>query len=162
MIRHVDPTRHRGRFYRSYARFSASRAGLWFSRAVSWRLDPLLLRLTGGRVGTGGIITTAVLETTGARSGKTRRNALIYCHDGDDEIVVASKAGAPEHPSWFHNLRADPRVRFGGEPRLAMLVEDGAERARLFALADNVFPPFARYRERAGREIPIVRLCRQD
>jgi deazaflavin-dependent oxidoreductase (nitroreductase family) len=159
MIRRVDPSRPRGPLYRAYAWFSGSRGGIWFARVVSWRIDPILLRLTGGRIGTAAIIATAVLETTGARSGKTRRNALIYFHDGGDEIIVASKAGAPEHPSWFHNLRSNPEVRFGGEPRRAVIVTDPAETARLFALADNVFPPFARYCERAGRDIPVVRLC---
>jgi deazaflavin-dependent oxidoreductase (nitroreductase family) len=158
----VDATKPRGRAYRAYARLTATRPATWISRHVGWRLDPYLLRLTGGRVGFGLWLPTAVLETTGARSGLSRRNAVIYFHDGDSVILIASKAGAPEHPGWYHNAIADHDVVFGGHPYAAHVVDDEAERARIWNLADNVFPPFATYRLRAdkvGRTIPILRLC---
>jgi deazaflavin-dependent oxidoreductase (nitroreductase family) len=133
----------------------------WLSRSVVWRLDPFLLRVTRGRFGLGGLLPTALLETRGARTGEPRRNAVIYFHDGDRVIVIASKLGLPEHPAWFHNLRAHPDVVFGGERFRAAVVSGAAERERLWALADRVFPPFAAYRERAAttaRTIPIVAL----
>jgi deazaflavin-dependent oxidoreductase (nitroreductase family) len=160
-LRHVDPTAHRGPLYRAYARLTSTRVMGWVSRRLGWRLDPYLLRMTRGRLGFGLILPTALLETRGARSGRPRRNAVIYFHDGDRVTIVASKLGLPEHPSWFHNLRAHPDVVFGGEPFHAEVVEDEAERARLWALADQVFPGYAAYRKRAaraGRSIPIVRL----
>jgi deazaflavin-dependent oxidoreductase (nitroreductase family) len=160
-LRHVDPRERRGALYRAYARASASRAGAWLSRRIAWKLDPLLMRLTRGRVGFGMILPTALLETRGARTGRLRRNAVIYFHDGDRVTIVASKGGAPEHPSWFHNARANPEVTFGGRPFRALLVEDETERTRLWQLADNVFPPYAAYRDRAGssgRTIPILQL----
>ena len=107
------------------------------------------------------MIRTAVLETRGAKSRALRRNAVIYFHDGDRVTIVASKAGAPHHPAWFHNLRADPDVIFGGIPMRATVVTDEAERQRLWDLADNVFAPFATYRREAAqahRTIPIVQL----
>jgi deazaflavin-dependent oxidoreductase (nitroreductase family) len=133
----------------------------WISRHVGWKLDPHLMRLTGGRLGAGLMLPTAVLETTGARTGRARRNVVIYFHDGDRVTVVASKLGAPEHPAWFHNARAHPDVRFGGRPWRAEVIDDDHERARLWALADRVFPPYAGYRRRAartGRVIPILQL----
>jgi deazaflavin-dependent oxidoreductase (nitroreductase family) len=160
-VRYVDPRASRGPVYRWFARFSASRFGFWLSRTFSWKIDPYLLRLTGGRIGSGLIIPTGLLETRGARSGQLRRNGVIYFHDGEKVTIVASKAGAPEHPAWFHNARANPAVRFGGRPFRAEVVEDDAERARLWGLADQVFPPFADYRElaaRSGRTIPILQL----
>jgi deazaflavin-dependent oxidoreductase (nitroreductase family) len=126
-----------------------------------WKIDPHLMRLTRGRVGLGLSLPTALLETRGARTGRPRRNAVIYFHDGDRITIVASKAGAPEHPSWFHNVRADPEVLFGGRPYRAEVVEDQASRTRLWDLADRVFPGYATYRERAtrvGRAIPILQL----
>ena len=105
---------------------------------------------------------TAVLETRGAKTGEIRRNAIIYFHDGDQVVVVASNAGDPRHPSWYHNLRANPEVVFGGREMLATVVTDEAERARLWVLADRVFPAFATYRRDAaatGRVIPLVRLA---
>lgn len=126
-----------------------------------WKIDPHLLPLTRGRVGTGLIIPTALLETVGARSGRLRRNAVIYFHDGDRVTIVASQAGLPGNPAWFHNLRANPDVILGGERFRAEVVHDPDARERLWRLADVVFPAFARYRTsaaRAGREIPIVQL----
>ncbi len=126
-----------------------------------WKVDPWLMRVSGGRLGFGFGIPTALLETTGAKSGEPRRNGVIYFHDGERVTIVASKMGLPENPAWFHNLRAHPDVDFAGIPMRARVVEDEAERARLWALADNVFAPYATYRREAaaaGREIPIVQL----
>lgn len=158
---HVDPHGRRGRLYRAYARLVGTRAMGWLSRRLVWRLDPILMRITGGRLGFGLALPTALLETRGARSGRVRRNGVIYFHDGDRVTIVASKLGLPEHPAWFHNLRANPDVKLGGRPFRAEIVDDEAERDRLWRLADNVFPAYATYRERArraGRTIPIVRL----
>jgi deazaflavin-dependent oxidoreductase (nitroreductase family) len=133
----------------------------WVSRKVAWKLDPLLMRLTGGRVRMGFPLPTALLETSGARSGQPRRNAVIYFHDGDRPTIVASKLGMPAHPAWFHNLCANPEVRLGGKAFQASVVDDPAELDRLWGLADRVFPGYAAYRERArrvGRTIPIVQL----
>jgi deazaflavin-dependent oxidoreductase (nitroreductase family) len=160
-LRHVDPRTPHGPLYRGWARVVASPIGLWLSRHIGWKVDPHLLRLTGGRIGTGLVIPTALLETRGARSGQTRRNGVIYFHDGERVTLIASKAGAPEHPSWFYNARANPDVKLNGQPFHAEAVEDETERGRLWELADRVFPPFAGYREsaaRSGRAIPILQL----
>jgi deazaflavin-dependent oxidoreductase (nitroreductase family) len=160
-LRHVDPGKPRGRLYRAYARFAATRAMGWVSRKIVWKIDPVLMRLSRGRVGLGAGLPTALLETTGARTGEQRSNAVIYFHDGDRVTIVASKLGLPEHPAWFHNLRANPEVRLGGQPFRAEVVDDEGERARLWVLADRIFPGYASYRERAdrsGRTIPIVQL----
>ena len=160
-LRHVDPTREPGAFRRAYAAIAAMPLARVVSRWISWKLDPLLLRLTRGRVATTLVFPTAVLETVGAKTGGRRRNAVIYFHDGDRVTIVASNAGSPRHPSWYHNLRAHPDVVFGGIPMRAAAVEDEAERARLWRLADRVFPAFANYRrdaDRVRRRIPIVQL----
>ena len=160
-LRYVDPDATRGPLYRAWATFVASPVGFWLSRNIGWKVDPYLLRLTGGRLGTGLIIPTALLETRGAHTGQARRNGVIYFHDGERVTVIASKAGAPEHPSWFYNARANPNVRFSGQPFRVEIVDDEKARARLWGLADRVFPPFAAYREsaaRSGRTIPILQL----
>jgi F420H(2)-dependent quinone reductase len=75
--------------------------------------------------------------------------------------IIASKLGAPEHPSWFHNARTNSGVTFGGHPFRAEVIDDESACTRLWKLADRVFPPYAAYREsaaRAGRTIPIVQL----
>ena len=158
---HVDPTRPPGAFARFYAALAATRAARVLSRRVSWKLDPVLLRVTGGRVATTLVFPTAVLETVGAKSGASRRNAVIYFHDGDRVTIVAANAGSARHPAWYHNLLLHPDVLFAGRPMRATVVRDEAERARLWTLADRVFPAFASYRrdaEQVHRTIPIVQL----
>jgi deazaflavin-dependent oxidoreductase (nitroreductase family) len=158
---HVDPQASRGALYRAFVRFLGTRLAAWLSVNVVWKVDPHLLRLTGGRIGMGLMLPTALLETRGARTGRVRRNGVIYFHDGERVTIVASKLGAPEHPSWFHNARANPEVLLAGRPFRAELIEEESARTRLWDLADRVFPPYAAYRERAaraGRVIPILQL----
>ena len=51
-----------------------------------------------------------ILTTKGARSGEDRVNPLVYTRDGEHYVIVASKGGAPTHPSWYHNLVKHPDV----------------------------------------------------
>jgi len=166
-LKYVDATRQPGLFNRVYAGLANTRLGRFMSTHIVWKVDPWLMRLTGGRLGMGLLMPTALLETRGAKSGALRRNVVIYFHDGDKVTIVASKLGLPEHPAWFHNLKADPEVSFGGIPMRATVVADETERQRLWALADRVFAPYAAYRReaaKANRTIPIVQLtvCEPD
>lgn len=147
--------------YFAFCRFAVTKSGLWLSRNIAWKLDPLLLRVSRGRLSSTGPVASAVLETTGARTGRRRRTTTLYFHDGDRVTIIASKMGSPADPSWFYNVRANPDVLFGNIRLRAVIVEDERERQRLWALADRVFPPFVVYREWAaadGRTIPIVQL----
>jgi deazaflavin-dependent oxidoreductase (nitroreductase family) len=160
-LKYVDPNRQRGWFSRAYASFSNTRLGRFLSIHVVWKLDPPLMRATGGRLGFDLMIPTALLETRGARSGELRRNVVIYFHDGERVTIIASKLGLPNNAAWFHNLRANPEVTLGGVPMRATVVKDEAERQRLWTLADQVFGPYAAYRREAAktnRTIPIVQL----
>lgn len=165
MLKHVDPERPRGRLSRGYAALANTRFGRFLSVHLVWRVDPWLMRVSGGRLSMGLVLPTALLETRGARSGAVRRNGVIYFHDGERVTIVASKLGLPSNPAWFHNLVADPDVTLGGVSMRARVVEEEAERRRLWALADQVFPPYAAYRReaaRANRTIPIVQLAARD
>ncbi len=104
---------------------------------------------------------TIVLTTRGRKSGQLRRNALIYGHDGDDFILIASYGGRPKHPLWYLNLVADPQVTIQEKALvvhgIAETVEDAAERARLWDLMVGIYPPYADYEVKAsgaGRTIP--------
>ena len=75
-------------------------------------------RANGGKVG--GNFEGApmvLLHTTGARSGAERVNPLVYQPVGDDLAIFGSKAGAPTHPDWYHNLRGQPRRDGRAGPR---------------------------------------------
>lgn len=168
-LRYVDPEAHRGFVYRTYVRLASSRFATWLATkaiwsAIVWKIDPHLMRLTRGRLGTGLMLPTALLQTRGARTGLVRRNPVIYFHDGDRVTIFASQAGRSDNPSWLYNVLANPDVELGGQPFRAEVVEGEIERARLWGLADRVFPAFATYRRsagRAGREIPIIQLIPQ-
>jgi deazaflavin-dependent oxidoreductase (nitroreductase family) len=160
-LAYVDPYKRRGRLYLAVCRFSASRLGAWLSVNVAWKVDPHLLKLTGGRLSTAAPVAAALLESRGARTGRPRRNATLYFHDGDRVTIVASLRGWPRNPAWYYNLRKHPDVVYGGKPFRAEIVDDEAERQRLWGLADRVYPQYATFRERAGRTgrvIPIVQL----
>jgi deazaflavin-dependent oxidoreductase (nitroreductase family) len=148
--------------FRAYVRMTGTtRPAIWFARRVLWKLDPMLLRLTGGRLSLAPAIPNGLLDTIGARTGEVRRHAVIYFHDGHKVTIVASKFGDPEHPAWFHNAVAHPDVVFAGRPYRAQVVDDEAELARLWPLAEGFFPPYAFYRARAartGRTIPMLQL----
>ena len=164
-LKYVDPNRPRGLFSRAYAALANTRLGRFISVHLVWKVDPYLMRATRGRLGMGLVMPTALLETRGAKSGAVRRNAVIYFHDGERVTIVASKLGHEHHPAWFHNLQADPDVAFGGIPMRATVVDDEAERRRLWALADRVFAPYAAYRReaaRTNRTIPIVQLTARE
>jgi deazaflavin-dependent oxidoreductase (nitroreductase family) len=117
-------------------------------------------RANGGKVG-GGFVGApmVILHTTGARSGLEREHPLVYQPDGDRIVVFASKGGAPEHPAWFHNLRANPdvTVEVGAETqsRRARLAE-GDERERLWERQKQLMPGFADYEANTTRQIPVV------
>jgi deazaflavin-dependent oxidoreductase (nitroreductase family) len=160
-LRYIDPHKRRGRLYRAVCRFSATKAGTWLSVNIAWKVDPHLLKLTRGRFSTAAPVAAALLETRGARTGRTRRNATLYFHDGDRVTIVAALRGWPKNPAWYYNLRKHPDVVFGGLPFRAEIVEDEADRERLWELADRVYPQYADFREeaaRAGRVIPLIQL----
>jgi hypothetical protein len=93
-LRYVDPHKKRGLGYWAAGSFGRSRAGQWFTRQVSVRLDPWLYRATSGRLTTSmGIVVNAPLVTNGAKSGQPREVQLTYFHDGPDPILIASNFG---------------------------------------------------------------------
>jgi deazaflavin-dependent oxidoreductase (nitroreductase family) len=160
-LRYVDPHTTRGPLYRAICRLSTTRAGAWLSVNFAWKVDPYLLRLTRDRFSCAWPVAAALLETRGARTGRPRRSPTLYFHDGDRVTIVASLRGWPKNPAWYHNLRRHPDILYGGAPFRAEIVEDDAERERLWDLADRVYPQYADFREQAGnagRAIPIVQL----
>lgn len=104
-----------------------------------------------------------LLTTTGAKSGVRRTTPLAYTRDGDRLVIIASYAGAPKHPAWYHNLVANPEVtvelgadRFDARADVA----DDDERDRLYRAQAEAMPNFAEYQEKTTRQIPVVTLSR--
>jgi deazaflavin-dependent oxidoreductase (nitroreductase family) len=123
-------------------------------------------RAHGGKVG-GPFegVPVLLLSTVGARSGQTRTTPVVYRQDGERLIIFASKAGAPEHPAWYHNLLASPNATVEvGTETLAVRAEPttGEERDALFAEQAEQHPQFNEYAERTTRVIPVIALLPAD
>jgi deazaflavin-dependent oxidoreductase (nitroreductase family) len=100
---------------------------------------------------------TLLLTTRGRRSGKLRRTALIYGHDGDRYVLVASNAGATNHPAWYLNLIEHPDVVVQvGSDRFAARAATAEEKPRLWGLMVSIFARYDVYQKKVGRNIPVV------
>ena len=101
-----------------------------------------------------------IYTTRGAKSGKLRKTPLMLVEHDGKYAMVASQGGAPTHPQWYWNLKADPTaltVQDGPEPFDAVARElTGAERDEWWARAVATFPPYAGYQERVDRVIPVL------
>ena len=123
------------------------------------------LRANSGKATSGPFLgrPVLILTTTGAKSGIKRETPVVYTRDGDRWVVIASKGGAPTHPSWYHNLVANPTVtvevdgeRFEARAR----VTEGDEHDRLYAAMAAKMPAFADYQLKTTRKIPAIVLER--
>ena len=102
-----------------------------------------------------------LLTSTGAKSGERRTTPVVYQPDGDRMVIFASKAGAPENPAWYHNLRANSTatVEVGNDTvEVEAVITDGDERERLFSKQKVLMPQFADYEKKTERQIPVVAL----
>ena len=102
-----------------------------------------------------------LLETTGRRSGLTRTTPLMRVHALGTWAVVASWRGAEQHPAWYLNVRADPRVVLqDGLARHALVAREveGPERAAWWSRSCSVFPAYSAYASGTTRRIPVLLL----
>jgi len=151
-------------FKRAMFSFALTPAGTWYSSQVGARIDPWLVKVSGGRIDSAlGTIPVAVLTVRGARSGIERKVPLLYFNDGEDIVLIASSYGRPKFPSWYYNLKAHPDVTLearGRAGRYHATEVEGAERDRLFAQGKKVYRGYADYERRTEgvRRIPVMRL----
>ena len=133
-----DPTQPQGPWMRALSWTARQRPVTWFLVNIGNRIDPYLMRASGGR-----------LKTT-----------FAYFTDGKDVVLIASAGGAPKHPAWYRNAMANPEVEVwshGSGGRYRAQEAEGADRERLWNLAVDYYPGFAKYQERAtDRVIPVV------
>jgi deazaflavin-dependent oxidoreductase (nitroreductase family) len=102
-----------------------------------------------------------VITSRGHASGKLRKNPVMRVEKDGVYAAVASKGGAPDHPTWFHNFVADPVVDLqdgpGTKPYRARLAE-GDERVEWWERAVAAFPNYAEYQTKTDRQIPVFLL----
>ena len=104
-----------------------------------------------------------LVTNVGAKSGKLHKTPLMRVEHDGEYLIVASKGGSHEHPSWYYNVRAHPHVELqdGAEKHDYVARElEGAERETWWARAVEAYPPYADYQTRTDRLIPIFLLTR--
>jgi deazaflavin-dependent oxidoreductase (nitroreductase family) len=100
-----------------------------------------------------------ILTTHGAKSGEVRENPLAYSRKGGHYVIVASKGGAPTHPSWYHNLVANPVVTIevlGKKLKAKASIASEDEYETLYSKHAERMPGFNEYRTKTTRKIPVV------
>ena len=130
---------------------------------IKWTRDQVeLYESSGGTRGTELLDTglpVIIVTHKGNRTGAIRKTPLMRVKDGDRYVLVASLGGAPENPVWVYNLRADAGVEIRDETEVhrmrAREVTDPDERARLWALSVEAFPPYDEYQQKTSRRIPL-------
>lgn len=111
-------------------------------------------------MGPGGLLPTLLLRTVGRKTGKIHFQPLIYGFYAGEWVIVASKGGAPVHPGWYHNMKAEGQTTFQVATqcfRASIREPQGEERARVWDYMARLFPSYNDYQANSqGREIPIV------
>jgi len=100
-----------------------------------------------------------IVTNKGNKTGAIRKTPLMRAVDGKNYILVASRGGAPKHPVWYHNLKADPNVEIQDATETFSMrvrqIEDAAEKKRLWDIAVEAYPPYQDYQDRTDRVIPV-------
>ena len=100
-----------------------------------------------------------IVTNKGAKTGAVRKTPLMKVVDGNSYILVASQGGAPKHPLWYHNLKAEPNVEIQDETKVQSMrvreIGQSAERQRLWDISVAAFPPYQEYQDKTDRLIPV-------
>ena len=113
--------------------------------------DGLTLRDTG--------LPVIIVTNRGWKTGAIRKTPLMRVVDGNSYVLVASQGGAPNHPRWYHNLKAEPNVEIRDETEVYSMrvreVAESTERKRLWEIAVEAYPPYQEYQDKTDRVIPV-------
>ena len=126
------------------------------------RIHPLLIRCSGGRLGTRvSGMPVVVVTTTGRKTGRPRPTPLTAIEADGHTYVVASKGGDDRHPAWYLNLVAHPDVvveRDGTSKPMVARVLTSDERTAVWPLVTRTYEGYAGYQKKTAREIPVIEL----
>ena len=123
------------------------------------RFHSFVYKLTQGRLmGTFGGRAVVFIKMKGARSGQIRTVPLMYVPYKEGVIIVASQGGAPKSPVWHKNLEVNPEIEAlykGKTMKLKARRVDDAEKAAVWPVCVEHYPPFEEYQNRTDRNIPV-------
>jgi deazaflavin-dependent oxidoreductase (nitroreductase family) len=150
------------RFQRWTRRLAASGPGAWVAIRVGHRIDKPVFRLTRGRHTASSLATglpVVLLTTIGARSGEPRTTPVLGFPTDEGMVVIASNYGQPQHPAWYHNLKANPDgelVVDGRRSSFHAVEADGERRERIWREGLTIYPGWSVYERRApNRRIAV-------
>jgi deazaflavin-dependent oxidoreductase (nitroreductase family) len=106
-----------------------------------------------------------LLHTIGAKTGQERINPVVCVEDGERLVIIASKAGAPTHPAWYHDIVANPHITVEYKTEIFQVnaeITTEPERSRLYGKMVKVMPGFADYQQKTSRVIPVIVLYRRE
>jgi len=130
----------------------------WAIKAMT-RTHVFLSRLTGGRwFNSLGGDDVCFVTMRRAKSGEETTIPLMYVPHGDGVLLVASMGGAPQNPAWYHSLVKYPDIAVGHRGRrmdLRARLASPSEKPALWPICDRFYAPYADYRKRTPRDIPI-------
>ena len=144
--------------------------GEYVPSTAQWVRDQVeLYESSGGTQGTtlrDTGLPVVIVTSRGNKSGKIRKMALMRVEHNGEYALIASKGGAPDHPVWYYNLKADPAsvlLQDGPEPFPVGVRElDGDERSLWWERAVAAYPPYADYQRRTSRTIPVFLASRRS
>lgn len=156
-------------YQRLVRRIAGTRLGASLFSLVAHRVDNPILRLTNGKQSATSFLSGLPvfnLTTIGAKSRKKRTLSLTGLSDGEKVVLIGSNFGGTQHPSWFHNLRANPEATVTVGDRAQTFISHqakGEEREKYWRMAVEFFHGYADYANMtAGRIIPIMVLTPKD
>lgn len=100
-----------------------------------------------------------IVTNRGWKTDSIRKTPLMKVMDGKKYILVASNGGAPNHPSWYKNIKKEPKVQIQDGPTIydmkANEVTDTITKNRLWEIMEKAFPPYRDYKIKTTRDIPV-------
>jgi deazaflavin-dependent oxidoreductase (nitroreductase family) len=125
------------------------------------QVDKAILKLTMGKHAASQILGWNIVQLTtiGAKTGQLRMMPLVALFDGEKIALIASSLGREHHPGWYYNLKKNPEcnIQWNGRVRKYMAREaEGNEYEKYWRLALSFYEGYEKYKERAGRKIPVM------
>ena len=165
----AENNRAMGAFGDAIKRLGRTRSFAWVGSRAAAPIDRLVHRMSGGRRLAAQLLLpktpTMMITTVGRKSGQRRTTPLLYVRDGGRFIVAGTNWGQRNDPDWALNLRANPTawVQAGTERRrVRARVAEDEEKRRLWPELDKIWPAYATYRKRSGRDVMVFVLEPED
>ncbi len=162
----ISPYAGANPFFRAMRRMAGWQPVSWLFARILPATDRFVSRITGRHMTFAGLATglqVLLLTTTGAKTGARRTQPVAYLGNGDDFIVIASNFGQERNPSWYYNLRANPRAQVtlsGSTCDVIAREVTGPERDLYWERGCLMYPAWNLYKARSQRDFPILVLSR--